>query len=70
MITEGEIRRALNLKRMTREIEHLENHVIICGYGRIGQMVARQLKRMHQPFVVIDASSERITLARDRGFLM
>jgi voltage-gated potassium channel len=70
LITEGEIRRALNVKRMTREIEHLENHVIICGYGRIGQMVARQLKRTHQPFVVIDASSERIALARDRGFLM
>ena len=70
LITEGEIRRALNLKRMTREIEHLENHVIICGYGRIGQMVARQLKQMHQLFVVIDASSDRIALARDRGFLM
>ena len=70
LITEGEIRRALNLKRMTREIEHLENHVIICGYGRIGQMVARQLKQLHQSFVVIDTSAERIALARDRGFLM
>lgn len=70
LITEGEIRRALNLKRMTREIEHLDNHVIICGYGRIGQMVARQLKQMHQAFVVIDTSADRIALARDRGFLM
>ncbi|PSN17792.1 potassium channel protein [filamentous cyanobacterium CCP5] len=70
LITEGEIRRALNLKRMTQEIESLENHVIICGFGRIGQMVARKLKEEHQLFVVIDNDPERIALAREMGFLM
>jgi voltage-gated potassium channel len=58
LIAEGEIRRALNLKRMTQDIESLENHVIICGFGRIGQMVARKLKdEHHQAFVVIDNDS-------------
>ncbi|WP_008318753.1 potassium channel family protein [Leptolyngbya sp. PCC 6406] len=69
LITEGEIRRALNLKRMTQDIERLDSHVIICGFGRIGQLVARQLKHLHQPFVIIDTAADRITLARDRGYL-
>lgn len=70
LIAEGEIRRALNLKRMTQEIESLENHVIICGFGRIGQLVARKLKEDHQIFVVVDNDPERIALAREQGFLM
>ncbi|HEY9879093.1 MAG TPA: NAD-binding protein [Leptolyngbyaceae cyanobacterium] len=69
-ITEGEIYRALNLKRMTQEITHLNQHVIICGYGRIGQMLARRLADQSQPFVVIDNSPERIGLARENGFLV
>ncbi|MEM6426266.1 MAG: NAD-binding protein [Cyanobacteria bacterium P01_D01_bin.128] len=69
-ITEGEIHRALNLKRMNQEIENLENHVIICGFGRIGQMLAAKLIEERRRFVVIDNDSERIALARDRGYLM
>lgn len=69
-ITEGEIYRALNLKRMTHEITHLNQHVVICGYGRIGQMLARRLADEHHAFVVIDSSSERIDLAREQGFLV
>jgi len=70
LVAEGEIRRALNLKRMTQDIESLENHVIICGFGRIGQMVARRLKDEHQLFIVIDNDPERIALAREQGLLM
>ena len=70
LVAEGEIRRALNLKRMTQDIESLENHIIICGFGRIGQMVARRLKDEHQLFIVIDNDPERIALAREQGILM
>lgn len=70
LITEGEIRKLLDVKRMNKDIESLEGHVIICGFGRIGQMVARQLKMAHQPFVVIDNDPGRIELAREQGFLM
>lgn len=70
LITEGEIRKLLNTKRMNKDIEQLEQHVIICGFGRIGQMVARQLKAAHQPFVVVDNNPDRIDLAREQGFLM
>ncbi|MEM6518388.1 MAG: NAD-binding protein [Cyanobacteria bacterium P01_D01_bin.71] len=70
LITEGEIRKLLNTKRMNKDIEQLEEHVIICGFGRIGQILARQLKAAHQPFVVIDNSPDRIELAREQGYLL
>ncbi|MEA5451514.1 potassium channel protein [Leptolyngbya sp. CCNP1308] len=70
MITEGEIHRALNVKRMTKEIDSLEGHVIICGFGRIGQLVARKLKRDRQPFIIVDSDPERVTLAQEQGYLM
>ncbi|MEO0488959.1 MAG: potassium channel family protein, partial [Cyanobacteria bacterium J06659_2] len=66
LITEGEISRALNFKRMNQEIENLQNHVIICGFGRIGQMLATKLKEEQQAFVVIDNDPERIAMARER----
>ncbi|MBD2108592.1 potassium channel protein [Nodosilinea sp. FACHB-13] len=70
MITEGEIHRALNVKRMTNEIASLEDHVIICGFGRIGQLVARKLKRDRQPFIIIDNDLERVALAKEQGYLI
>lgn len=69
-IAEGEIHRALHLKRMTKEISSLNQHVIICGFGRIGQMLARRLQDDSQIFVVIDNSAERIELARELGYLV
>ena len=37
MMMEGELDRALSHGRTTRAIERLERHVVLCGFGRIGQ---------------------------------
>jgi len=70
LVTEGEIQRALSLKRMTQDIANLNDHVIICGFGRIGQLVARQLKGLHQLIVIVDNNPERIALGQELGYLM
>jgi voltage-gated potassium channel len=36
----------------------MENHVIICGYGRNGQQVAKELEAYNQPYIVIDQSHD------------
>ncbi len=43
MVAEGEINKALGGRRMTKGIEKLSNHMIICGFGRVGQMLAHDL---------------------------
>jgi voltage-gated potassium channel len=69
MVTEGEINKALSARRIEREIDSLQQHIIICGYGRIGQILARRLYKIQQPFVVVDSSSDRIALAEGKGYL-
>lgn len=70
MITEGEIKRVLGVRRMKREIDLLTDHVIICGYGRIGQILANQMETAHQPFVLIDNDDHRVAQAEGKGFLV
>jgi voltage-gated potassium channel len=69
MLTEGEINKALAVRRMNKDIELLREHVIICGYGRIGQLLSRKLWQTNQSFVIIDNFSERIAMAQERGYL-
>jgi voltage-gated potassium channel len=69
MVTEGEIKRAFQEKRKAQTIASLRNHVIICGFGRMGQVLARQLWEADQPFVVVDSNLERINSALAQDYL-
>ena len=69
MVTAGEIRRTLRIWQMTQEIQSLNNHVIICGYGRMGQMLAQKLAEDRQRLIVLDRSRDRITAAQENGHL-
>lgn len=67
IITEGELDRILGRRRMTRELRQMKDHVIICGYGRLGRVLAGELARARVPFVVVDASPERTEEAARQG---
>ena len=49
------------------ENENLKDHVIICGFGRVGQTVSRFLKQESIKFVAIDIDPLRTSKARDAG---
>lgn len=68
-IVEGQLDKALGEKRMRKEIEKLEDHVIVCGFGRIGQNLAHRLARHRVPFVVIDPCPETIAEAQKHGYI-
>lgn len=68
-LTESQIQRALGGKRMEHEIDKLKNHAIICGFGRIGRMIATQLQTGGIPFVIVDQAPERVAEVREAGFL-
>ncbi len=69
MLTEGELERALGHHRMTRDIQRLKGHVIICGFGRMGEILAGDLQRMRRPYVIIDNDSGRILEAQEQQHL-
>jgi voltage-gated potassium channel len=59
-LVEGHFLRHMEGRRMEREISRMRNHVIICGWGRVGRAVAAHLAAAGQSVVVIDRDPERI----------
>jgi len=68
-ITEGEIGKAMDEHRKSRDIDSITDHAIICGYGRIGQVLARELEAKDFPFLILDNNPERIAMAHTDGHL-
>ena len=68
-VTEGELQRAREMVRKQRTMERLQNHVIICGYGRMGQALAAELRQNEVPFVVIDREEERVAQIESDGYI-
>jgi voltage-gated potassium channel len=69
LITASQLQQLFGFRRMQKDIDHLTNHVIICGYGRIGQMLARELQAGKADFVIVERGDGRTTAARELGFL-
>src|SRR5215471_23371 len=58
-LLEFELQSFFGRRRMEREISRLDGHFIICGMGRVGRKVARELARKPAPFVIIDNSEAK-----------
>lgn len=69
MLVEGEVRRIFGRRHLERNIENLSNHVVICGYGMVGQNVAVDLTHGGKDVVVVDPSAERTEAAEREGLL-
>lgn len=54
MIIEGNLFHAVQRKKMDKQIAQLQNHIIVCGCGRVGLQVVHELQEKKIPFVVVD----------------
>ena len=68
-MVEGRIRIILGRRRLDKKIDRLNNHYIICGYGRIGRVLCRHLKRADIDVAVIEKNPEQIPLMDEDGIL-
>lgn len=62
MFIEGELRKLLGRRKLEKSIAKLRDHYIICGYGRIGSTIARELKKQGIPLVVIEQNPQQIEI--------
>lgn len=69
VITEGEMKKAMEDQKKRKQVDDLRRHTIICGFGRIGQTIARELLRAGQPFLILDRDAERIALSESLGYV-
>lgn len=68
-MVEGRIRIILGRRRLEKKIDRMKNHYIVCGYGRIGRVLCRNLKRKPLDLVVIEKNPELIPVMDADGVL-
>jgi voltage-gated potassium channel len=66
-LIEGRLRKLLGRGKLEKMIDKMHNHYIICGYGRIGRLICRELTAEKVPYVVIDNVAEVIQRVQDDG---
>jgi voltage-gated potassium channel len=69
IIVEGGLHRRLQRRRGARMLEHIKDHFIVCGYGRIGSIIAAELHQQGVPVAVIERDPARVRQAIDRGWV-
>ena len=68
-VLEMELPELFGRRRVKRMIEKLEDHYIVCGFGRVGRAAASELQRAGVPFVLVDRSPERVERALSAGMV-
>jgi voltage-gated potassium channel len=68
-LVEGDLQNRWVQRRSRRMLDDLTHHFIICGFGRIGQIIAREFARQAVPFVIIERDPDRMKEAIEAGYL-
>ena len=68
-MVEGRMRIILGRRRLDKKIDRLKNHYIVCGYGRIGRVLCRNLCRKPYDVVVIEKNADLIPVMDTDGIL-
>jgi voltage-gated potassium channel len=70
MIIEGEVQKILTRRRYMKAIEKIENHFIVCGYGRMGSFICQELHHRDIAFVVVENNPEQQDKIVEEGFFL
>ncbi len=68
-LVEGDLHQRWIGRRRRRMLDELDHHFIICGYGRMGQVIAEEFARQAVPFVIVERDPQRMQEAVDAGYL-
>ena len=66
----GQLTGVFRRRAVRRQVDKLEGHYIICGYGRVGETVARHFTNEKAKFVIVDNDPEALARAEAEGFLV
>ena len=69
LIVSGELRRVLGRRKLLNRIQQLHGHIIVCGYGRMGRLIANDLKQRGRSVVAIEQDPERTSQMEEQGLL-
>ncbi len=59
-VIQSEIIEALDFRRKTKEMERMKNHFIVCGAGRVGRRIIKNLQKENLPFVIVERDEKKL----------
>jgi voltage-gated potassium channel len=65
----NQLNQLFGLRQMNTQIDKLDRHVIVCGFGRIGQALAQELRAGRANFIVVERDEANAAHARELGYL-
>lgn len=68
-MVEGQLRQVVGRRKVEKQLARLRDHYIICGFGRIGQLIAREFTARPVPFVVVEKNPHLCERLSREGFL-
>jgi voltage-gated potassium channel len=68
-LVEGDLQSRWARRRRERMLDDLDKHFIVCGFGRMGHIIAWEFARQRVPFVIIERDPDRMQEAVDLGYL-
>ncbi len=68
-IIELELQDRYGTRRRRRLISQLHDHVIVCGFGRVGRNASYEFQRANVPFLILDRNEDRVRRATEAGML-
>jgi len=66
---EGQFQRIMGRKKVEKQIDALNGHYIICGFGRIGSLICKEFKANDLQFVIVEKSTDTIEKLDEDGYL-
>ncbi len=69
-VLEGGLQKSIGRMKMKKRVARLRDHLIVCGYGRIGKVICKILEENNRSFVVIEKNPHKIQAIADRGHLV
>jgi voltage-gated potassium channel len=69
-VVEGDLQRIIRGRKMDKQIAQLEDHIIVCGAGRVGMQVVAEFHKTRTPFVVIEHDPEEIEALKRFGDIL
>ena len=68
-IIDGDFKELIKLRKMNKGIQQLNNHVIVCGFGRLGKALCKDLHEARKPFLVVEQDHDKISNLKTKGYL-
>ncbi|RZM74878.1 potassium channel family protein [Leptolyngbya iicbica] len=68
-LIQGHFQAGIRLRQRRRLMDSLQQHYIICGFGRTGRQVAAEFSLERIPFIVVDSDENSIQAAQSLGFI-